>query len=108
MEITGGIIMSNGYNPYEKISVRDWSFWDLWLQKLLRNVASVKYQLLVLYSTIIVAGMYFEKTKTGEPFIGAAAGLGFLGAGMITLISTRLASRTTLFAPKDDEMDTDR
>ena len=100
--------MSTNYNPYEKLSIRDWSFWDIWIQKLLRNVASVKYQLLILYSTIIVTGMFFEKTSTGEPFIGAAAGLAFLGGGMVTLISTRLAARTTLFAPKGDEMDTDR
>jgi len=100
--------MSNGYNPYEKISVRDWSFWDLWLQKIFRNVASVKYQLIVLYSIIIVSGMFFIKNAKDEPLLGMTAGLAFLGGGMITLISTRLAARTTLFAPKSDDMDTDR
>jgi len=100
--------MSNNYNPYEKLSIRDWSFWDIWIQKLLRNIASVKYQLLVMYSTIIIIGMFVEKTKTGEPFISATAGLAFLSGGMITLIGTRLVARTNLFPPKDDGMDTDR
>jgi len=100
--------MSHNYSPYDKLSIFDRSFWDIWIQKLLRNVASVKYQLLIMYSTIIIIGMFVEKTKTGEPFISAAAGLAFLCGGMITLISTRLVARTNLFPPKEDGMDTDR
>lgn len=100
--------MTHNYNPYEKLTVRNWSFWDIWLQKMFRNVASVKYQLLLLYSSIIVAGMFFVDGTDKEPFISATAGLAFLGAGMITLISTRLVARTNLFAPKDDSLDTDR
>ena len=94
--------MSCGQCNYDKISIFDCSFWDLWAQKMLRNVASVKYQLLILYSSVIVYGMFFKFDAKGEPFINAAVGLGFMGGGMISLITARLAARTSLFEPKDD------
>jgi len=104
--------MSCGQCNYEKISIFDRSFWDLWAQKMLRNVASVKYQLLILYSTIITYGMFFKVDSSGEPYIGATEGLAFMGGGFISLITARLAARTSLFEPSDTEaskhLDTDK
>lgn len=101
--------MSCGQCKYESISIFDRSFWDLWLQKMLRNVASVKYQLLILYSSIITYGMFFRFDENGEPFISATVGLGFMGGGMISLITARLAARTSLFEPSEGhDINTDK
>lgn len=97
--------------PYEKISIFDRSFWDLWAQKVLRNVASVKYQFMVAFFWLILHGMFIEKTTTGEPLIGVTVGLGFLSGGFITLVTSRLVIRTSLFDPKEEaskDLDTDR
>jgi hypothetical protein len=109
--LIGGLHMTNGdqYSPYEKVSIFDGSFWDLWIQKIFRNAASIKYQFMIAYFWLITYGMFFEKTKTGDPFISATAGLAFLGGGFITLITSRIVVRTSLFAPKEDgSLDTDK
>lgn len=96
-------------SKYEHISILDRSFWDLWIQKLLRNVASIKYQFMLAFFALIVYGMFIEKTKDGEPFITATAGLAFLGGGFITLVTSRIAVRTSLFPPKENgNLDTDQ
>lgn len=100
--------MSCGHCKYTEISIFDRSFWDLWLQKILRNLASVKYQLLILYSVVIVYGMYFKVDSAGNPYIGSAEGLAFMGGGFISLITARLAARTSLFEPPESHLDTDK
>ena len=100
--------MANGdLNPYEKLSVRDWSFWDLWIQKIFRNFASIKYQFMIAFYTVVVYGMFWAKAADGGPFITAVQGLAFLSGGFITLVGTRLVARTSLFESKED-LDTDR
>jgi hypothetical protein len=85
------------------------SFWDLWLQKMFRNFASVKFQFMVAFFWLIVYGMFVAKDSQGEPFISAVAGLAFLGGGFISLVTSRLAIRTSLFdQASEDGFDTDR
>jgi hypothetical protein len=101
--------MSNGnMNPYDKLSVYNRSFWDLWFQKIFRNIASIKYQFMVAFFWLIVYGMFFAKNAAGEPVISAVAGLGFLSGGFITLVTSRLLIRTSLFENKQGDMDTDQ
>lgn len=79
-------------------SVSNSSFWDLWAQKMLRNVASMKFQwLLFLYIPTII-GMFklVEGVTPPTPYISATVGLGFLGGGFITLATSRIIARTAL------------
>lgn len=92
--------MSCGQCEYETISVFNKSFWDLWAQKMLRNVASIKYQFMIAFFWVIVYGMYYKKGPDGDYLIGTVEGLGFLGGGFISLATARLAARTSLFEPK--------
>lgn len=101
--------MANGeLNPYEKVSAFNRSFWDLWIQKIFRNFASIKYQFMVAFFWLIVYGMFFAKDADGDPYIGVAAGLGFLSGGFITLVTSRMLVRTSLFETKEHDIDTDR
>lgn len=72
------------------------NFWDLWLQKIFRNFASVKYQWLSILCVIVTYGMFNEGLTEGQPWISATLGLGFLGGGFITLALGRLMARTSL------------
>lgn len=93
--------------PYDKISAFNRSFWDLWIQKIFRNIASVKYQWLLLLYIPVVWGMFNINAQTEAPWISAAAGLSFLGGGFVTLALGRIIARTRL--TEDPEgMDTDR
>ena len=78
------------------LSFWDGSFWDLWLQKIFRNFASVKYQWMVILYIPTIYGMFNEGLTKGQPWISATLGLGFLGGGFITLALGRLMARTTL------------
>ena len=78
------------------LSVFNGSFWDLWIQKLLRNVASVKYQWLFYLYVPVIYGMFHEGLTEGQPWISATLGLSFLGGGFITLATSRLIANTNL------------
>lgn len=95
-------------NPYEKVSMWDRSFWDLWMQKILRNFASVKYQFMVAFFIVVIYGMFGAEAADGKPALSMVEGLAFMGGGFITLVTSRIAMRSSLFPPKDDGMDTDR
>lgn len=94
-------------NKYDKISVYDKSFWDLWIQKCMRNMASVKYQWLLFLYIPIVWGMFNIRPETSEPWISATLGLSFLGGGFITLATSRIIARTKLTEDNDEGIDTD-
>jgi hypothetical protein len=86
-------------------------FWTLWFQKILRNIASVKYQWLLLLYIPVIWGMFNipEGSSTGEPWISASVGLTFLGGGFVTLATSRIIARTRLVESNDDgTLDTDR
>ena len=78
------------------LSVFNSSFWDLWIQKNLRNIASVKYQWMVWLYIPVIYGMFHEGLIKGQPWISATLGLGFLGGGFITLALGRLMANTSL------------
>ena len=86
-----------------KISAFKSTFWDLWIQKIFRNIASVKYQWLFFLYVPVIWGMYNINEKTGQPWITAALGLGFLGGGFLTLATSRMIyqSRLTEEAPEE-------
>jgi len=82
------------------LSVFNYSFWDLWLQKNLRNIASVKYQWLFFLYVPVIYGMFNEGLTKGQPWISATLGLGFLGGGFVTLALGRLITNTALKVDK--------
>lgn len=93
----------------EKITFFGKSFWDLWLQKIFRNLASVKYQWLVLMYIPVIWGMFHIPPGAKEPWISATAGLTFLGGGFVTLATSRIIARTKLTEnPNDKDLDTDQ
>jgi hypothetical protein len=84
------------------------NFWDLWLQKVFRNFASMKFQLLILLYIPVIWGMFNFKPGTKEVWISAAVGLGFLGGGYVTLATSRYLSRTGLVEKNGKKFDTDQ
>jgi hypothetical protein len=93
----------------EKVTFFGKSFWDLWLQKIFRNLASVKYQWLTLLYVPTIWGMFHISPGGTEPWISATAGLTFLGGGFVTLATSRMIARTKLTeSPDDKDLDTDK
>jgi hypothetical protein len=95
----------------DKITFFGKSFWDLWLQKIFRNLASVKYQWLVLLYIPTIWGMFNIRNGTTEPWISATAGLAFLSGGFVTLATARIIARTKLTEQSDENdksLDTDK
>ncbi len=90
------------------ISIFNKSFWDLWLMKLFRNVASVKYQWLFFMYMPVIYGMFNMPEGGTTPWISAGAGLTFLGGGFITLATSRIIARTKLTEDSSGSLDTDR
>jgi asparagine N-glycosylation enzyme membrane subunit Stt3 len=94
-----------------ELSIFNRTFWDLWFQKMLRNIASVKYQWMVFLYIPVIYGMFSEGLKSGEAWISPTLGLGFLGGGFITLATSRIITRTKLTEDTEDgtrTLDTDR
>ena len=81
-----------------ELSVYDRTFWDMWAQKLLRNVASMKFQWLLLLYIPTIIGMFnlMPNTTPPTPWISATLGLGFLGGGFVTLALGRIVAQTRL------------
>jgi len=82
-----------------------WSdFWKLWVQKLLRNLASMKFQWLLLLYIPTIYGMFQGKwlANTWVAKISPTLGLSFLGGGFVTLALGRIYAQTKL---KDDSSD---
>ena len=104
-------------NPYDKVTITNISFWDLWIQKIFRNLASVKYQWLLFLYIPVIYGMFHMTPAVGsaasEPWISATLGLSFLGGGFITLATSRMITRTKLTEDNNkknngNHLDTDR
>jgi hypothetical protein len=95
-------------NSSNEISVFNRSFWDAWFQKILRNVASVKYQWLLLLYIPTIWGMFNINPHNNEPWVSATLGLGFLGGGFVTLATSRIIARTKLSEDDSIPMDTDK
>jgi len=95
----------------DALSIVGGNFWDLWVQKMFRNLASMKFQWMTILCAIVVYGMFF-KTMPGsdpiKPLISAELGLGFLGGGFITLATSRIIARTKLTEPSNGNFDTDK
>jgi len=100
----------NGANDVsDKLTIFGKSFWDMWVQKVLRNIASVKYQFMAAFFYLISHGMFVAKGTDGNFLISPTEGLAFLSAGFISLATSRIVMRTSLFEPRNsDELDTDK
>ncbi len=94
----------------EKLSIFKSNFWDVWIQKLLRNVASVKFQWLLFLYIPTIWGMFHMQPEITPPtpWISASLGLTFLGGGFITLATSRIIARTKLTEDTNGELDTDK
>lgn len=92
----------------EKITWFGKSFWDLWLQKVFRNFASVKYQWLFLLYVPVIWGMFNCPEGSNVPWISAAKGLSFLGGGFITLATSRMIVKSKLTENGNGDLDTDK
>lgn len=98
-------LMHKEYN----VSAYDGSFWDLWIQKLFRNFASMKFQLLMIVYVPVVYGMFHMRPGTEDPWISSELGLGFLGGGYIALAAGRIIANTSLMSRKEDsDLNTDK
>jgi len=86
-----------------QLSVFNRTFWDLFLQKCFRNIASVKYQWLLLLYIPVIWGMFNINPYTNLPWISAIEGLSFLGGGFVTLATTRIIAKTKLTEDSDSE-----
>lgn len=89
----------------EPLSIFEARFWDLWIMKLLRNLASIKYQFMTVFFVLVAYGM-FNIGPSGSPWISATIGLSFLAGGFITLATARIIARTKL--TENSELDTDK
>ena len=99
----------------EKLSFFKRNFWDLWLQKIFRNFASMKFQWLVILYIPVVYGMFSGKwitladgTMKWMSKVGISEGLAFLGGGFITLATSRIIARTKLTNGTNGDLDTDK
>lgn len=92
----------------EKLSFFKRNFWDLWLQKVFRNFASMKFQWLVLLYVPVIWGMFNTPAGGKEPWISASVGLTFLGGGFVTLATSRIIARTSLTNGTNGDLDTDK
>lgn len=90
----------------DQISIFKKNFWDLWVMKVFRNLASMKFQLLIMLYVLIFYGM-FKLKADGTPFISDTVGLGFLGGGFLTLVTARIVANTSLTSSNKD-LDTDK
>ena len=89
-------------------SVFNRTFWDLWIQKIFRNVASMKFQWLLFLYIPTIWGM-FHLGPENKPWISSVEGLAFLGGGFLTLATSRLLARTSLTeSTNKKELDTEQ
>jgi len=109
--ICGKICPICGGIKQEKVTICNKTFWDLWVQKIFRNLASMKFQWLLLLYVPVIWGMFhiIPNTTPPAPWIPAATGLGFLGGGFVTLALGRIYAKTKLKENGNSvELDTDR
>jgi hypothetical protein len=94
----------------KKLSVFGRTFIDLWLMKLFRNVASMKFQWLLLLYIPTIWGMFnlIPGAKEPTPWISAEVGIGFLAGGFITLATSRIIARTKLTNGTNGDLDTEK
>jgi hypothetical protein len=97
---------AKGFVPLSNdVSIYNGVFWDLWTQKMFRNVASMKYQILLMLYAVTVYGMFFAED---DRLISTTAGLAFLAGGFITMATSRIIANTSLLERKKrDGLDTD-
>jgi hypothetical protein len=105
-----GVIMAE-----KELSFFNKTFWDLWLQKIFRNIASMKFQWLAILYIPVVYGMYdgqwvklADGTLKWVSKVGIAEGLTFLGGGFITLATSRIIARTKLTNGTNGDLDTEK
>lgn len=92
------------------ITIFGLSFWDLWIQKIFRNIASIKFQMLILLYIPIIYGIFDGRWVSNAWIskISPATGLAFLGGGYVTLALGRIYAKTRLQESETEKiLDTD-
>lgn len=86
------------------------TFVDLWLMKIFRNIASMKFQWLLLLYIPTIWGMFnlIPNAPVPTPWISATVGLSFMGGGFITLATSRIIARTKLTNGTNGDLDTEK
>ena len=94
----------------KKLSVFSKTFIDMFLQKLLRNIASMKFQWLLLLYIPTIWGMLnlIPGMTEPTPWISAEVGLSFLGGGFVVLATSRIIARTKLTNGTNGDLDTEK
>ena len=97
-------------NEVDKVSIFKKRFWDLWVMKILRNFASMKFQLMLMMAIPTLYGMLTGEYINGEfvSKIPPVVGYSFLTGGFITLAGSRIVAKTSLTSTEEDELDTDK
>ena len=96
--------------PENKVTIFGLSFWDLWIQKIFRNVASIKFQMLILLYIPIIYGIFDGRwvSNAWVSKISPTTGLTFLGGGYVTLALGRIYAKTRLQESETEKLlDTD-
>ena len=96
--------------PENVVTIFGFSFWDLWIQKIFRNVASIKFQMLIFLYIPIIYGIFDGKwlNNIWVSKIPPATGLAFLGGGYVTLALGRIYAKTRLQESETEKLlDTD-
>ena len=83
-------------NKKEELTICGLRFWDLLIQKNLRNLSSMKYQILILMFIFVTIGICTN-------IIPAITGCSLLGAGFVTLAGTRVYAKTRLTETDDEK-----
>ena len=78
-------------------------FWRLWLQKVIKNLSSMKFQWMLLLYIPVIYGMFSGEWVENKWIskITPEVGLTFLGGGFVTLAGTRLYAKTRIQEPDD-------
>lgn len=96
----------------KELTFFSWRFFDLVLQKLVRNITSLKMQVLLMMYVLVFWGVFDGKWINGEwhSKIPAGGALVLLGGGYVTLALGRIYAKTKLHenGNGNNELDTDQ
>ncbi len=94
----------------KELSAFSKTFIDLWLMKIFRNIASMKFQWLLLLYIPTIWGMFnlIPGAKEPTPWVSPDVGFGFLGAGFLMLATSRIIARTKLTNGTNGDLDTEK
>lgn len=82
-----------------ELSILHWKFWDLWLQKALRNLVSLKFWVLVFMGWCSYKGLFLMGRWVDghwESPVSATIAFGLIGGGFVTVAVSRVYVKVKL------------